>query len=80
MKKIIESLIVYSFIVFLILFCFYFHIPNIPKEKKYNWNHGYCEIDGGKLRYIGTNNKENYQCEKCGKIYKFNKVMSYKGE
>lgn len=49
-----------------------------PKQKKYNWNNGYCEICGGRLDYSGTGNKEHYICEICGKEYTFDGVMSRK--
>ena len=53
---------------------------NKPEEKEYDWNNGVCSECGGELIYSATGNKEHYICEKCGKEYTFNKVMSKKEE
>lgn len=55
-------------------------VKNELKEKRYDWNGGTCSECGGELKYSGTGNKEHYICEKCGKEYTFNKVMSKKEE
>ena len=40
------------------------------------WNNGICSDCGGELRYTKTGSKEHYICEKCGKEYTFDRVMS----
>lgn len=72
MKKQIEIIIIICFI--LLCSC---SNKNIKTDVEDNWNGGYCEIDNGRLTYIGTNNRELYKCEKCNKIYKFNSIMKY---
>lgn len=80
MKKVINLIIIIDFLIFLLFYCLFFKLPINYSIQEDNWNNGYCELDGERLYYIGTNNKELYECKKCGKIYKFNKVMSYKGD
>lgn len=78
MKKIIESVLILIVLFSLFAFCMFSRVSEkiiIPED---NWNGGYCEIDGGRLHYLGTSNKEVYECEICHKIYKFNGVMKYK--
>lgn len=80
MRKKIDCIIICFFIIFIILFCLFSYTPSISLIQEDNWNNGKCELDGGRLHYVGTSNKEIYECELCGKKYKFNKIMSYKGD
>lgn len=46
------------------------------KQPHYEWNNGYCSDCGGRLVYVETGSKEHYTCDRCGKKYTFDKVMS----
>lgn len=80
MKKKMEILIIIFLIIYLLLSGIYSSRPSIVSFSEDNWNNGKCELDGRRLHYIGTNDKEIYECEVCGKKYKFNKVMKYEGD
>lgn len=64
-------------IVILISILIFFPFRRNQSSSEYNWNGGYCIEDGGRLNYMGTSNKVHYQCEKCGKNYYFDGVMTY---
>lgn len=46
------------------------------KQIQYEWNNGYCSECGGRLIYVETGSKEHYTCNRCGKKYTFDKVMT----
>ena len=78
MKKIvIRLIIILIFIFFLFITCHQSVKSKAPLEND-NWNHGYCELDGGRLNYVSVASKYHYKCEICGKEYRFDKVMSRK--
>ena len=82
MKKNIEILLILILTTFLFIASVNWQNILFPSHSKsnnsYHWNNGHCEIDGGRLDYVGTGNKEHYRCEICGKEYTFDQVMSYK--
>lgn len=71
-----KRIIIIGIIVLISILIFFHHKKN-HSYNNYEWNGGYCIEDGGRLNYIGTSNRVHYQCEKCGKIYYFDKVMKY---
>lgn len=73
MKK-IRIITIILFICFLFLFSKKTDI-RITKQH-YNWNNGYCEIDGGRLNYKSVGSKYHYECEICHKDYTFDSVMT----
>ena len=75
MKK-ISALIIVLFCGFLFLVCL--KKDTTLQYEEPNWNHGYCELDGGRLDYISVSSRYHYKCEICGKDYSFNRVMSRK--
>lgn len=74
MKK-FQILVVILFILFLFTFCKKEIVE--PQEESYEWNGGYCSLDGGRLHYINTGSMNHYQCEICGKEYVFKGVNKY---
>lgn len=75
-KSLIRLFIIFIFILFLFVICSW--PVNQTSIEKFNWNNGYCELDGGRLDYISVSSKYHYKCEICGKDYKFDRVMSRK--
>lgn len=77
MKRLVTRLIViFLFILFLFIICSR-PMKSVSSEN-FNWNNGYCELDGGRLDYISVSSKYHYKCEICGKEYRFDKVMPRK--
>lgn len=76
MKKILRSLILILFV--LLLFRISLTYKETLIKETFNWNNGYCELDGGRLNYISVGSRYRYKCEICGKEYLFDKVMSRK--
>ncbi len=76
-KLVFRLIIVFIFIFFLFIICFQPVNSKTPIEK-FNWNRGYCELDGGRLNYVSVGSKYHYKCEICGKEYRFDKVMPRK--
>ena len=74
MKKIRLTIIV-LFMGFLLVCCESTNEEIEPEH--FNWNGGYCELDGGRLSYLKTGSKEHYKCEICGKEYVFDEVGKY---
>lgn len=75
MKK-IRVAIIAIFLLILLAACK--DIKEDVEVEHYNWNNGYCELDGGRLVYDTVGSKYHYKCEKCGKEYIFDGVMSHK--
>ncbi len=75
-KKKIQMIIIICLMLLLLFFSRTKNIKQNPIEKD-SWNGGHCSIDGGRLHYVGSNNKEHYRCEICNKDYAFDKVMSF---
>ena len=72
-----KKIIIIGIIILISILMFFPHKRNQLNNNRYEWNGGYCINDGGRLNYIGTGDKVQYQCEKCGKIYYFDGVMKY---
>ena len=75
MKK-IRLIIIIIFLVFLLV-----NVNSSHKEKEtelYNWNNGYCELDGGRLNFVSVGSKYHYECEICHKEYIFDEIQIYK--
>ena len=49
------------------------------QEEHFEWNNGKCSECGGELIWQGTGSKEHYKCKRCGKEYRFDKVMDKGG-
>lgn len=76
MKKLRIALLI-LFLIMLFLIAVKSRPIEHEEEIQYNWNNGYCEVDGGRLRYIKVGSKYHYECELCGREYIFDSVMSY---